>query len=408
MRKVSLLLVAGSIVLAGCASQAPPNRQATPEDVLFVQNRGGVTLVRDLPDGLAVRMPDAVPALDWSAVVQATTEDRVTHVAAMDTASGQELWSQDVGGTFAAKVASPNGTSVALGPPNMAIYGRAMTPLVVLRGDGSDPLTFQLKGNFEPEAFSTDEQSLFVIQYLPPRRPDSYRVRRLDLATGKVVGVYTPDEELQEAMQGTGRIQAASPDGTRLYTLYSYVAGNGEAHAFIHVLALDELWAHCIDLPASFADAPERAIALAVSPDNRRLYVADASADALAEIDTGTLAIARSADVDFGVSGFPAQAVRGSDGKLYLSSGTRLLAVDATNLTPGRSWYMLDKITGLQSSSDGSHLYVGLKDQIVIIDTATGQEMGTLTPADLGRIGQFGQSTRLPGLEPPSDFTCAC
>jgi outer membrane protein assembly factor BamB len=407
MRRIPLVAVVVSLVLAGCArGPEGPGGPAGTEDVLFVRTDRSVTLVRGLPDGHAVRLSGAVPSLDWSAVVQASTEDRVTTVTAVETSSGEGLWSQDVDGRFEAKVSSRHGALVALGETRHAAYGRRSTTLVVV-GEASEPRFFELDGNFEPEAFSTDGGSLFVIEYLPPTNPDSYRVRRLDLTTGEVVAVYTPDAHLQEAMEGNARIQAASPDGRRLYTLYSFRDTHGVRHAFIHVLDLDELWAHCIDLPSGFATSPQKAMALTVSPGGDRVYLADAAADVVAEVDTGTLSVVRTADVDFGVSGFPAQIVLGTDDVLYLSSGTRLLAVDPTSLSQRRSWYMTGDITGLQPSSDGSRLYVGLKDGIVMIDTASGRMLGTLTPADLGQIGQLGRSTRLPG-EPPTDFTCAC
>jgi hypothetical protein len=413
MRRNPLLaiVVLASFVLAACARSDPgPASNPAPEDVLFVRTASGVTLVKGLPEAVAVRLPDAVPSIDWSAVVRAIPQGRETQVVALDTSSGEELWSQDVQGTFEVKVASQNGQMVALGRPGGGTGypdGRSSTTLVIIGEDGSEPRTMFLEGNYEPEAFSTDGGSLFVIEYLPPMDPTSYRVRRLDLGTGEVGGVYTVDAELQEAMQGTARIQAASPDGDRLYTLYSLKGDDGVQHSFIHVLSLDEEWAHCIDLPAGFAAGSEKAIALSVAPDGKRLYVADAASDMVAELDTEALTVARTNGVDFGISGAPAHAVRGPGGMLYLASGTRLQAVDPSTLAPGRSWYLDDKISGIQAAIDGSRLYVGLKDRIVILDTATGENLGSLSPTDLGNIGQLGSSTRLLDQE-RKVVTCAC
>jgi YVTN family beta-propeller protein len=413
MRKVPFCAVAAVAlsVLAGCARLSPRSApEGAPEDVLFVRTSRGVTLVRDLPEGQAIRLSGAVPSTDWSAVVRAVPNGTGTRVAALETSSGAELWSQDVEGTFEVKVASQNGRLVALGTPREGTGypdGRSSTTLVLLGEDGSAPRTIRLEGNFEPEAFSTDGGSLFVIEYRPPLDPTSYRVRRLDLGTGEVVGVYTPDAHLQQSMKGTARVQAASPDGRRLYTLYSHKAADGTRHAFIHVLSLDQLWAHCIDLPAGFGTAPEDAIALSLAPDGDRLYVADARADSVAEVDTRTLSVARSTHVDFGTSGAPAHAERGADGMLYLASGARLLAVDPATLVPGRSWDLEEEITGIQAAKDGSRLYVGLRDRIVILDTATGGRLGALSPEDMGKIGQLGQSTRLLDEE-RKVITCAC
>jgi outer membrane protein assembly factor BamB len=413
MRRKPLLaiVVIASFVLAACARSDPgPASKPAPEDVLFVRTASGVTMVKGLPEGVAVRLRNAVPSIDWSAVVQATSQGRETEVVALETSTGEELWSQGVRGNFEVKVASQNAELVALGLPGTGSGypdGRSSTTLAIIGEDGSEPRTMFLKGNYEPEAFSTDGGSLFVIEYLPPMNPTSYRVRRLDLGTGEVGGVYTVDAELQEAMRGTARIQAASPDGDRLYTLYSLKDADGVKHSFIHVLSLDEEWAHCIDLPAGFAAGSEKAIALSVAPDGRRLYVADAASDMVAELDTEALTVARTNGVDFGTSGAPAHAVRGPGGMLYLASGTRLQAVDPSTLAPGRSWYLDEKISGIQSAIDGSRLYVGLKDRIVILDTATGENLGSLSPTDLGNIGQLGSSTRLLDQE-RKVVTCAC
>jgi hypothetical protein len=278
--------------------------------------------------------------------------------------------------------------------------------LVVIDQDTADSRTIELKGNYEPEAFSTDGGSLFVIEYLPPRRPTSYRVRRLDLRTEDVVGVYTVDAELQEAMQGTARIQTASPDGRRLYTLYT-IDGGETRHAFIHVLSLDQLWAHCVDLPSNFGAASEREIALSVAPDGTRLYVADASTGTVAEVDTEALAITRAADAGFGSQEGATHAVNGPNGMLYLGKGARLLALDGSTLEPARSWRMEGRITGMQAASHGGRLYVGLKDQIVILDTSSGATIGALDPANIGNIGQLGQTTR--ALEEKrTAIECAC
>ena len=246
--------------------------------MLFLRAGGGVTLVRDLPEGVAVNVPGAVASTDWSTVVRAIPRAGETRILALDPLTGAELWSRDVPeNNLEVKVASEGGRLVALGSSRgNAGYpvGRTSTTLYIADRDAEQPRRIQLEGNYEPEAFSTDGRSLFVVEYLPPEAPTSYQVRRLDLDTERVVGVYTPDAHLQEAMQGTARIQVASADGRRLYTLYT-LEDHGTTHAFVHVLSLDELWAHCVDLPHGFATMRESAIALALTPEGNHLYVAD-------------------------------------------------------------------------------------------------------------------------------------
>jgi outer membrane protein assembly factor BamB len=414
MRRKPLLAIAviASFVLAACARSDPgPASKPAPEDVLFVRTARGVTLVTGLPEGVAVRLPDAVPSIDWSAVVRAIPQGRQTQVVALDTSSGEELWSQEVQGTFEVKVASQNGQMVALGRPGGGTGypdGRSSTTLVIIGEDGSEPRTIYLKGNYEPEAFSTDGGSLFVIEYIPPRAPTAYRVRRLDLRTGEVGGVYTVDAELQTAMQGTARIQTASPDGRRLYTLYSLEDADGDLHSFVHVLSLDQEWAHCVDLPSDFRTEKERAVAMSVSPDGSNLYVADVLTGDVAEIDTTALRVTQTAQLPLGPWGRdPAHAARGADGTLYLGSGTGLHAIDAATFSPGASWDFEQPIMGIQAGSDGRRLYVGLPDRIAVIDTASGRGLEALQPERVEEISQLGTSTRIVELDTRVG-KCAC
>ncbi|MGH2657094.1 MAG: YncE family protein [Actinomycetota bacterium] len=415
MRRMMLGTVAVFAVVMLAAGSRPealsaPEAEPVPEDVLFLRTSSGISLVRDLPEGVAVNVTNAVPAIDWSAVVRTVFHDEGSRVEAIDPESGALLWSRDVDRRLEVDIASAGAAMVALGDPDEGAgysFGRTSTTLVILEEGVTEPRTIELAGNYEPEAFSTDGQSLFVVEYLPPRNPTSYRVRRLDLQTEEVVGVYTVDQELQESMQGTARVQAASPDGRRLYTLYTHELAGGVRRTFVHVLSLDELWAHCIDLPAAFGTPDERAMAISVAPDGSRLYVADAATGMVAEADTESLTVTRTTETAFGSRGGRAHAVAGRDGTLYLGRGNGLLELDASTWTPGRSWELEERITGLQTSNDGGRLYVGLKDRIVIMDTTTGARLGVVDPVGLEAIDQLGTSTRSLDEERTAN-ECAC
>jgi outer membrane protein assembly factor BamB len=384
--------------------------EGKPEDVLFLRSGPSVTLIRGLPEGVAVRIPRAVPSTDWSAVVRAVPQGSKTQVIAVDPRSGRELWTREVPGKLEVEVASTRGRLVALGTRGaLGGYagGRSSTTLVIVGRDNPDPRTIELEGNFAPEAFSSSGDSLFVVEYLPPQNPTSYRVRRLDLATSEVGGVYTVDAELQEAMQGTARIQAASPDGGRLYTLYTLQDAAGTRHAFVHVLSLDEEWAHCVDLPPTFGTGSEKAIALAVGPAGKRVYAADTSTGALAEIDTTSLTVTRTSEIEVGAGSGAAHAATGPDGALYMGNGSDLVAVDASTLDTRRSWDLGKRITGIQAGSEAGRLYVGLRDEIVILDPRSGETVGALDPDGQGIIGQLGQSTE-PLDEERTEVECAC
>ncbi|MDQ4065519.1 MAG: hypothetical protein M3161_05675, partial [Actinomycetota bacterium] len=313
-------------------------------------------------------------------------------------------------GNFRVKVVSHDGTLAALGPQSERPYdmGRNQTSLLVAGSRSSEPRGYGLQGNYEPEAFSKDGKSLFVIRYLPARNPTSYQVQRLDLLTGEVVGVYTPDEHLQQAMGGTARIQAASPDGLRLYTLYTLDMGNGYTHAFIHVLALDELWAHCIDLPQDFALAPEKSTSLAVTPDGSKVYVVNSTAQDVAVIDAETLQVTETAPIDVASGSKTYATAAGNDG-LYVASASRVLALDE-DLEETRRWHFSESVRGLQIARDVRRLYVGLRQVVAVIDPALDGVLEQLDPPGVGNIRELGPVVQpleyaSPRLE---KFVCAC
>jgi hypothetical protein len=410
MRTAPLVALAASaaLLLVGCA-RVGRDPAPSPQDLLFLRTTEGLTLVKALPEPVAVPLSNGVPSLDWSAVAVGTRHGgEETQVIASDSASGEQLWAQDVPGRYEVKVASPGARLVALGPRSGGSgypVGRASTTLVILE-DQAAPRTIELDGNYEPEAFSTDGETLFVIEYLPALRPTSYRVRQLDLLTEEVGGVYTVDAELQESMRGTARIQAASPDGTRLYTLYSLDDGDGTPHTFVHVLSLDEKWAHCVDLASNFGNA-DRGVALAVSPDGSRAFVADAASGSVAEIDTKALTVTRTAYADLGSPNQSLFVAPATDGTLYLASGNRVISLASESMTPGRSWEMLGRINGIQVGEGTGRVYVGLRDRIEVFDTASGDRLAELNP-DIGSIDQLGQSTRIVLEEEQSSVSCAC
>ena len=387
------------LVLAACGEP-----RAVAEDLLFLQSPGGVAIVRSGGGPPEFSAAEALPSHDWSTVVRTVTGEDSTQILAEDPSSGAELWSRGSPGRLEVKAVSGDGDIAVLEPAGRR-YRRSptVTKFVIARRSSAKLETIELEGNFAPEAFSTDGAGLFVVQYFPARRPNRYQVRRLDLATGVVKNVYSVDAELQESMRGTARIQAMSPDGTRLYTLYSLKRG-GDPYAFVHVLSLDEQWAHCVDLPPDFAEGAESSTALAVAPDGRRLYVASAPRRKLAEIDTEELTIARTSTVDFGW-GQGTHAAVGSDSALYLASGHNVVAVDRRDLDVTRSWELDLSATGLQDG--GGKLYVGQDSEIAVLDTAPGAGPSHIDPKGVGRIKHLGKV--MPALQGArSEFICAC
>jgi DNA-binding beta-propeller fold protein YncE len=409
MRRVGIVaLLAGSLVVAACGE--PPEKTAQAADLLYFSTRQGVAVVAA---GAKSAPPTTrgLPSTDWSSVVTANPNKRATEVEAVDAATGETQWQTDIPGPrLRVKVVSHEAQMVALTPLYQQHYtaGRAKTTLFVA-GRAVEPRSVELNGNYEPEAFSTDGNHVFLLQYLPPQRPTSYRVRRLDLATEKVTGVYSVDAELQEAMRGTARIQSMSPNGKYLYTLYTTGGGNlGPRRAFIHVLNLEELWAHCIDLPPEFGQAREPQISISVRPDSKRLYVTDSASTAIAEVDTESLEIMQTETADLLASHSSPQTAHDGRHTLYVGLGPFVYAVDTVDMSVRDRWTLDGEITGIQISADGTKLYVSVKGDVVTIDVATGTERPLVKPPGVGRVREVGRTMHK--VEDPllDKLTCAC
>ena len=398
MRGRAVLIFTLIATFAACGEPEPI------DDLLFLQTPGGVTVVRAGATAPTFRAASAVPSRDWSTVVKTRLDLGATHVTASLPASGTRLWRSETPGLWKAKVVSEDGQMAALGPTSERPYnwGRRRTQLAVV-GRHERVRRFGLRGNFEPEAFSTDKTNLFVLQYRPARAPTSYQVRRLNFKTGKLSDIYTPDKQLQEAMRGDARVQAVSPDGRRLYTLYSLRTADG-AFSFIHVLDLDEKWAHCIDLPENFGIGAS-STALSVSEDGKKLFVANGAAHAVAEVDTQLLSVARWESVDFGE---PKRAVAAQTANtLFVGVGSSMTAIDTETLAPQERWTMNEHIRGIQIEHDPDYLYVGLRNVVLVIDPVSGKRLKSVDPAGVGRIGLLGRATRTIN-EVPERLTCAC
>lgn len=245
---------------------------------------------------------------------------------------------------------------------------------VIDRVSGEDATRiYELPGLVEPEAFSTDGSILYVIDHQIAAVPGAYRVRPLDLATGRLDSILGPSKvPLTEDMNGRGRRQVWSPDGTRLYTLYirqthhHHAASQGHTHgepgtdAFVHVLDLDDEWAFCLDLPAAFGGGDLATTAMAVSPDGSTIAVADHSAGQIAFASTVDLAVTTTMPL-------PKIAIDGdlqiglTDDRLVLGSGTRAYWFDRRTMKPvGKPVVFATTLTGFTSS--GSTVFAWTTD----------------------------------------------
>jgi hypothetical protein len=398
---VAALTAAVMTVVSSCGG-------TEPRDVLMLGHQGGLARL-DTADGRVTRHPPgSITSPDGATVVEARHVTDSTGVEAVAVATGEELWSVTIDGTFEPRVAAIDSEWVALGPPreppNETGYpaGRASTTIVVAAADG-EVGRYELAGNIEPEAFSTDGSALFVIDYQPAPAPTQYQVRRLDLTTGELGEVFSVDAELQRSMRGTARTQVWDPDGDRLYTLYTLDDDDHGSHAFVHVLDLAEQWAHCVDLPAGFtADSSIASLA----PPGRQLFVADVPSGTLAAIDTADLTVVETVELDLGrtAADSGASAMASTADRVFVGNGSNLVVVDARKLELVAVFPRPEPVIGLRPASDDDELFVLERYRVEIIDVRDGE---TRRRYDVGTA--VVPTRPVPTIDPGLAVTeCAC
>jgi hypothetical protein len=350
-RRLFPLMMAG---LTACAALGPAGPTSRSDRVLLLGSSHGVVSV-DPGSGSVLFKGSGIPSSsDWSTLFTAISDGGRTILETRDSLSGEALTSLPVAGELGVRVASPDGSLVALMPPLPAGASpwvpepRASTTITVADPSGlQEPRQFRLDGNFEPEAFSADRGTLFLISYVPPTAPTGYRVAALDLADGSLSRVTTGVKGVVETMSGTRLEQVASADGSMLYTLYTTrppghvaAAGTSEEHVgFVHTLSLDEGWAHCVPLPEELWGGDPADQAMAISADGDLLYVVDTTRRVVAEMDTTSLEMTRADGSGLAPDqGGETRAVIGPDGALVVASGSGVVSLDAETLRPIDGW----------------------------------------------------------------------
>ena len=411
MRRTKLR-VALSVIALGAAACTPdgstPNTGTitVPSETLFVGTEAGPLLVLVPTGSVLFEHAGAVGSLGGSFVVSPSQAQGSTHLQTVD-ASGGFIGSTRVDGTMDVGVVSESGRDVALVEPLPKGWDpsvpvpRASTTIVVADPSGTrDPVTYDLRGNYEPEAFSTDDRTLFLIQHLPAETPTVYRVTALDLRRGKVYPVFGPYKGPVERMPGIRLQQVMSPNDDQLYTLYSSAQPGYAPHqapvvpdatvSFVHVLSLQEGWAHCVGLPKMLWDRPASEQALAASSDGRLLYIVNAALGVVSVMDTRTLEILRTEDIGRTLDGITrTSAVVSDDGaSLYVGAAGQVERIDTDSLGVTDVWDTGD-VTGLSLSADGRRLYVAVGEDVKVLDAATGAELETVavpSPAPIDRL----------------------
>lgn len=424
---VLVVLVVGTVVAArGRPSPATVGTTTVVRPPLaFVRAGSSLVTVDVARQEVALTAEGAVSSLDGAELFRTRTAGAGTLLEAVDPRTGDVRWRLPVADGLVPRVASFDGSRVALmasAPATTVGYpeGRAATDLVVTGPEGR-PQRHHLRGNLEPEAFGLDGRHLYLLEYVPATAPTGYKVRRLDLATGRVGPVDSPDIAPDTVMGGSARAQVMAPDGSRLYTLYSVPAGVPDGlhgtdftrgRAFVHVLDLEEGWAHCLLLPdpigvRSMANGP-----LAVSPDGATLAVVDTEPEtgrsSYVAVDTERLDNGPLRPV--GARWATAAAIDGG-GDLYVS-GTgrrdrpRVEVLDLAEGTRLRHWDTPTLVASMSAEPDGSLLLAEPERERVVVMRPGGAGGRSLPLPRGGPIAVGPASVTLPG--PRDVLECAC
>jgi hypothetical protein len=365
--------------------------------------------VRAATGDVEFRAPYGVAAPDSSTVVQAQPISTGTRVAASD-AGGIARWSHDVAGTRTVRVVSPGGKFVALvdGNLNTPNDARSATTVTVVTATGAREL--RVRGNVDPEAFSTDGKYLYVLDFLPAMNPTHYSVSRVDLQTQRVESVPDRNGKVGDPMPGYAQRQLMSADGSQLYTFYASAEPVTENYekpyfAWVHVLNLDEGWAYCVGLDETIGVRGEADPALAESPDGSRLFLTDGVTNALASIDTKSLKVLRTRFSAPPLTGLQASAFLATDGDtLFTRDGyAGLSTIDAGTLERSKQVITAPAtISTVRVDHSSEALYV-LTDQGMFVLDRRGRVLRTW--ANPGDATSIDPSVTVPGS---GAYRCAC
>ena len=143
-----------------------------------------------------------------------------------------------------------------------------------------------LKGSYSYDALSPDAKTAYLIQYTQGATETRYRVRALDLASGRLLPGAIADKRLWgDYMRGYPVSRATAKDGGWVYTLY----GKNDGTAFVHMLDAKHRAAVCVNLPWRHT---QNAIGLVrLSLRGGQLVLSQRKAGMLATVDTTSFAV---------------------------------------------------------------------------------------------------------------------
>lgn len=399
--RARVLVVLSAMALAGAScggGGSTTNSVPTlPSETLLLSTPSGPVSVQAPAGHVVLSGAGAIASPDGAVVVSTSTEGGSTIVSAEDPTTGQIITKTDVPGHLEVRAVSPGASQVVLmdpvpvGSDPWTPVPRERTRIIVADPFGHlEPRTYDLAGNFEPDAFSSDGSELFLLEYFPADAPALYQVTQLDLSHGRVGPVFGPKKAPSERMPGIRLAQVRAPFGTSLYTLYTSeepgfaphglpVARNAEV-SFVHVLDLAEGFAHCVTLPKLFWHRPGSAEAMALSPDGGRLFVVDSGLGAVTVFDTstfGTQTTTRYGDPVAGATRTSA-AVSADGTTLFVGAGRSIVEIDTGSFAVTKRITTDGDVTGMGLSSKGDRIYAAVGGELEVFDPSTGSRLGAV------------------------------
>jgi len=168
-------------------------------------------------------------------------------------------WDNSTGGV------SADGKTIVLGSYGPLPGDAGVTRFVVLRATTLRKLrVLALRGSWAYDAISPDGSEMFLIEYLAAGQNPHYRVRSVDLRTGRLDPEAIVDRREDEVlMRGQPVTRVASRDGRWAYTLYA----RPKHGPFVHALDTDRGEAYCIDLPIRIRQLEQMALRLRMRAD---------------------------------------------------------------------------------------------------------------------------------------------
>lgn len=366
---LTMMVAAAATTAAGCKIATGDARTApvVVPNVVVGRTKDGLAVIRD---GKLDPVGAGAASLSGSTLCVA----RGGEIEVISTLSGVGMGTFALKGDLVPRTVSTAGSLIALTTPGTdSLHPTARTSSTIVFANGTGELyRHELPGVVEPDAFTSDQTGLFVLEWLPAGAPDHYRVRHLSVATGRLSPLFTRDKLPvpagdEEEMRGEGRVGVPSPDRKILYTLYTHQPGhqhtrdliagrpNSHVHAFVHTLHLEQGWAYCVDLPAPFGESDPGAYTSTLSGDGVWLYVADLALGKLAVINTEELKVTQVVAVPrMSGSGFAA----GARDQVFVGAGKQVNVLDRQGELV-TTWDLDKPLRGLAASPDQVRVYLG-------------------------------------------------